>query len=243
MRAMLWKVAKLPISAGLCSLFAAFISSATAADSGEVFQIVPGVTINKQQYPAPPNAQPFYGFIKKSAEQKSTDEAFVKKVVEMIGDRQKASIASVKAGFKAVNSKDCNKAMARFNQAFLLDRKNGPLYFGYAICVLQAYKDPAYAQELLRVYYEIDPSPKFQALELYGMMLFRSRKFSEAVPVFTKARDSDPGHFMSWLNLGWAKLLSGDREGACEIVEAVSSDPDFESEKFKLEDLATKGTC
>ena len=239
----LCQAAKWASLAGFCLLFVTFGMAVSAADSGEIFEIVPGVTIKKRQFPSPPNVQPFYGFAEKSAEQKSADEVFVKKAVEMIGDRQKASIASVKAGFEAVNSKDCKSAMARFNQAFLLDRKNGPLYFGYAICVLQAYKDPTYAQELLRVHYEIDPSPMFQALELYGMMLLRSQKFSKAVPVFTKATNTNPGHFMSWLNLGWAKFLSGDRKGACTIVVAVGTHPKFENEKFKLQDLAAKASC
>ena len=74
---------------------------------------------------------PKYGNVPKTAEQKEADEKFIKTAIETDGTHRKASDHLVRLGFDYLYRQDLKTAMARFNQAWLLDPKNEDAFWGF----------------------------------------------------------------------------------------------------------------
>src|SRR5690606_8874182 len=74
---------------------------------------------------------PRYGDSKKSKEEIESDRAFEKKVMESFEHREDASNHMIDLGFQYLYRGDPRTAMYRFNQAYLLDRENPYIYWGY----------------------------------------------------------------------------------------------------------------
>ncbi len=77
--------------------------------------------------------QPEYGEGERTTKQKESDEEFEKDILQYYkGDREAAGKKMVALGFTYLYDKgDFVTAMRRFNQAFLLDRENADIYYGY----------------------------------------------------------------------------------------------------------------
>lgn len=74
---------------------------------------------------------PKYGGIEKTPDQKKSDSAFIKDVMEKFQTEREASDHMIDLGFKYLYRGDFKTAMYRFNQAYLLDNANENIYWGY----------------------------------------------------------------------------------------------------------------
>jgi tetratricopeptide (TPR) repeat protein len=77
---------------------------------------------------------PKYGNVNKTIEQKQADEEFINETIQKgkyKGDRSAASNYMIKLGFDYLNRGDIKTAMYRFNQSYLLDKKNTDIYWGF----------------------------------------------------------------------------------------------------------------
>lgn len=73
---------------------------------------------------------PKYGNIEKTEQQKKSDNAFIKTILEQDSSRRKGSDQFIDLGFKYLYT-DIKTAMYRFNQAYLLDSTNTDIYWGF----------------------------------------------------------------------------------------------------------------
>jgi tetratricopeptide (TPR) repeat protein len=79
------------------------------------------------------NLLPKYGNLPKADWQKSADDAYIKATdSEYHGDRKKASTDTAMRGWQLLAGGDFEGAMRRFNQAWLLNNKNGIALWGMA---------------------------------------------------------------------------------------------------------------
>ena len=79
------------------------------------------------------NLLPKYGGLPETNWQKDADAAFIKATDEEYhGDRKKASMDMAMRGWQYLAAGDFDDAMRRFNQAWLLDKKNGTALWGMA---------------------------------------------------------------------------------------------------------------
>ncbi len=79
------------------------------------------------------NLLPKYGDLPKTEWQKEADAAFIKATDEEYhGDRKKASMDTAMRGWQYLAAGNLDDAMRRFNQAWLLDKKNGTALWGMA---------------------------------------------------------------------------------------------------------------
>jgi len=79
------------------------------------------------------NLLPKYGSLPKADWQKSADDAYIKATDEEYhGDRKKASTDTAMEGWHYLAGGDFEDAMRRFNQAWLLNNKNGIALWGTA---------------------------------------------------------------------------------------------------------------
>lgn len=76
--------------------------------------------------------QPEYGNVRKSEEQLKADNDFKAEIFKKIKSPEEASKKMVEVGFGYIYEKgDFMTAMKRFNQAFLLNKNNADVYYGY----------------------------------------------------------------------------------------------------------------
>ncbi|HVW94986.1 MAG TPA: tetratricopeptide repeat protein [Mucilaginibacter sp.] len=78
------------------------------------------------------NLRPEYGNVKKTKEQIAIDDEFIKTELSIDTNRTKASEHLVNLGFTYLYRGDTETAMKRFNQAWLLNKKNENAYWGFA---------------------------------------------------------------------------------------------------------------
>lgn len=78
------------------------------------------------------NLQPEYGNAQKSEEQIKSDNEFVEEILKHYKNKEEASKEMTKLGMNYLYEKgDFVTAMKRFNQAFLLNKENADVYYGY----------------------------------------------------------------------------------------------------------------
>jgi tetratricopeptide (TPR) repeat protein len=87
------------------------------------------------------NLLPKYGGLPKTAIEKEIDDTFISVMDEDYhGDRKKASMDMAMRGWQYLAAGDLDNAMRRFNQAWLLNKKNGTALWGMAAIVSSAGK-------------------------------------------------------------------------------------------------------
>ncbi|MES2697688.1 MAG: hypothetical protein V4773_29765 [Verrucomicrobiota bacterium] len=101
-----------------CSLWLAGCLAVAAAQAGRQLPI---------------DQVPMYGGMDRQAVPllKKADEDFIQRTSAAFGGRERAAATWVEQGFKFHKAGDLPKAMARFNQAWLLDPKNPEVYWGF----------------------------------------------------------------------------------------------------------------
>ncbi len=78
------------------------------------------------------NLQPEYGNTQKTEEQIKSDNEFIEEILKHYKNKQEASKEMIKLGMNYLYVKgDFITAMKRFNQAYLLDKNNADVYYGY----------------------------------------------------------------------------------------------------------------
>ena len=206
-----------------CAFLAATASMHPAA--ADTVEVAPGVQVTKRTYPVPANEQPFFGFAVKTEAQREADDKFLKAVLEAAGTREKALEEIVKRGWRALGSGKANEAAQRFNQAFLLAPEQSVVYHGFAAIAQIRFNDLDSAEELFGIALK-QPDPLKILNADFGRLLLIAKKPAQALPVLEQAIKVTPDFGDAWTNLAWARLQTGDRDGACAAAaEALTRRP------------------
>ncbi len=208
----------------------------------ETVEVAPGVKITKKSFSAPPNQQPFYGFIDKTADMRGADQAFIETVVKLAGTREKASQEIANRGWKAVSANDFSEAAKRFNQAFLLSPEQSQVYHGLAIVVAARFQDLTFAEELFQIALK-QPGPLPSVNADYGRLLLIAKRPRDAQPVLEQAVKDIPQFASAWSNLGVAKFQNGDAAGACSAAAEAVKFANTEEVKFDIEWIRREAKC
>jgi tetratricopeptide (TPR) repeat protein len=150
---------------------------------------------------------------------KQADEAFIRDSTLRYGNRQAASNALAAQGWAAIRAKQGDVAMQRFNQAWLLNRKNYSVFWGFG-AVLSERGKLAEAIEQLETARELadDPTQRTALLCDLGAVhseyaarmpvekqLERAHHFVVANNRFTESLELNPKYAPSWRE--WAISL------------------------------------
>jgi Tfp pilus assembly protein PilF len=203
-----------------------FIATGTAHPAvADTVEVAPGVQVTKRTYAAPIEEQPFYGFAVKTEVQRDADDKFLKTLLEVVGTREKALDEIIKRGWRALGAGKVDEAAKRFNQAYLLAPEQSAVYHGFAAVTQIRFNDVDYAGELFRIALK-QPNPLKVLNADYGRLLLIAKKPAQALPVLEQAIKDTPDFGDAWTNLAWARLQTGDRDGACAAVaEAMTRRP------------------
>lgn len=220
----------------------AFLALTVSAASAETVQVAPGIQVTKKAYSAPINEQPFFGFEKKTSEQREADDKFVKALVDATGSREKAVDEVSKRGWRALAGGRYGEAAQRFNQAFLVDPEQSVVYHGLAVVAQMRFKDPAFAEELYRIARK-QPNPLKMLNADYGRVLLVDKRFKEAQPVLEQAVKDAPDFGDAWINLAWARQENGDSIAACAAADEAMKLRPSANAKVDLAKLKTTAQC
>jgi predicted Zn-dependent protease len=191
-------------------------SSLTTAAIAECVQVGPEICLPLNKYKVPINELPLYGLVQKTPEQKAADEKFIETVVKD-QTREQVVNRALDVGWDALNKKDYVIAARRFNQAFLLDKADSRIYHAFAILVTLRWKDHEYAEQLFKLAKRF-PN-KYPALNAdYGRLLLLMSRPKEALPLLEQAVKDTPKTQEVWANLAFARLDTGDQQGACAAI-------------------------
>jgi Flp pilus assembly protein TadD len=168
-----------------------------------------------------PEKLPMFGQpkIERPENLKQADEAFIRDSTLRYGNRQAASNALATQGWAAIRAKQGDMAMQRFNQAWLLNRKNYSVFWGFG-AVLSERDKLAEAIEHLETARELadDPTQRIALLCDLGTVhseyaarmpvekqLERAHHFVVANNRFTESLELNPKYAPSWRE--WAISL------------------------------------
>lgn len=193
--------------------------------AAETVEVAPGVQVTKKTYSAPPDEQPFFGFVVKDTAQRAADETFVKAMIEATGTREKAFDEASNRGWRALSKGNAGEAAKRFNQAFLLAPEQSRVYHGFAAVAQIRFRDAGFAEELFGIARQ-QPNPLKTLNADYGRALLIAKRPRDAQPVLEQAVKDTPDLGDAWVNLAWARLQNGDSAAACAAAdEAVKQRP------------------
>lgn len=214
-----------PYSLALRGLTILILMTSAYSAAAETVEVAPGIKLTKRTYSAPINEQPFYGFVVKTDAERDADDRFLAALVGAVGTREKALDEAAKRGWRALSAGQIAEAARRFNQAYLLAPEQSVVYHGFAAIAQIRFSDLDFAEELFQIATK-QPNPLKTLKADYGRLLLIARKPAQALPMLEQAIKDTPDFGDAWTNLAWARLQTGDRDGACVAVdEAVKLRP------------------
>ena len=115
------------------------------------------VAANASEQYRPPNEIPMYGGVNSPA-QATADQKFFEAVRKTGRSFEDASDHAAMRGWQALKKGDLSTAMKRLNQAWLLNKENGGVYWGFAIIVMERDQDFVSSEKFFRRALELVPN-------------------------------------------------------------------------------------
>jgi Tfp pilus assembly protein PilF len=225
----------------LLAILTLTIMSANPAVADTV-EVAPGVQVTKKVYSVPENEQPFFGFVEKTSPQIAADEKFTAEIVQALGSRQKALDETLKRGWSALQSGDLGMAGRRFNQAYLISPEQSRVYHAFAVLVQLRFNDADYADELFRAALK-QSNPNATLRADYGRFLLIAKRPADALPILEQAVIDTPKFGNAWSNLAFARLQTGDRQGACSAASEAEKLANASNVRSDLDLLKREAKC
>ena len=202
------------------------------------FVILIGVTIGSVVSAKVPIDQvPMYGGMDRSQYDvlNKADERLIEDVTQQFGSREKASMAFVEAAFSYYQRGDNQKAMARFNQAWLINPNNIEVYWGFSSILHDAGKycegfkilELGLAKGSLQAGYKPDLAVLYAGCAMHGEQVTGDEKkqyLKKSTDIFIEA-ESDEAVPKPYLYFQWARVLNAQEqyEQAWAIVKKYRS--------------------
>lgn len=196
------------------------------------------------------NMFPKYGLIEKNESEKKADEKFIASVKEQYkGNLTKAAEDVALSGWSYLRQNDNIGAMKRFNQAWLLDNKNGTALWGMAIAE-QERALPTSMATSMELFSEAEQYKKedidfavdyaramsFRAIQLKDITLLRN-----ALNRYSEISQKAPNHTLNFQNWAITLYQIGDYKQSWEKIKLAEATPrKNEIDKRFLEALESK---
>lgn len=188
--------------------------------------------------PLPVNQLPMFGGREKTAEMKSADAAFVASIEKQGISREEGAKQVIQSGWSYWAKRDFATAMARFNQAWLLDPENGNVYHGFAL-VTSVRGGPPSEVDCLFLVAISKTKVDFMAFVDYGRFLWTQKQYEKSLVQLDKALQLSSTARNARSNISFVHYLKADFGSACEWAKAAEKNGD-ELEKGFLEDMCRR---
>lgn len=190
---------------------------------------------------------PKYGAAEKSDLQRAADDKFMAAMDGVYkGDRSKASADVAVRAWRLLRQGNAQDAMRRFNQAWLLNNKNGSAIWGMA-AIQSSAPDSSGALQLFAeadalvgndIDFAVDHA---RAVSVVGAKTQDKVLMQDALRRFARLHEKAPGHTLNLQNWAIALYYSGDYALAWKKIQLAEATPrSAELEANFIADLQTK---
>lgn len=183
----------------------------------------------------PINQLPMYGEREKTEAMKKADAALIASVEKQGRSREEGAKQAVQSGWSSWAKRDSATAMARFNQAWLLDPENGNAYHGFALITSVRGGSSSEVERLFQLALSksnVDP----EAFVDYGRFLRTQKQLEKSLVQLNKALELSSTAYNARSNISFVHYLKGDFSSACTWAKDAQKNGD-ELEKGYLEDV------
>lgn len=183
--------------------------------------------------PTPGDLLPMYGGMDRQAVPllKEADRQLIEGTTKEFGSREKASAAFVNTGFNYYYRDELDKAMRRFNQAWLLNPNNSEVYWGFS-SILHDKKEYCEAKKMVEKALALNPPDNRgfypDAGRIYTLCAVNNptlsredkvRLIEESEMLYHKAEKTEPDKAYLYLSWATAYYWRGQYEDAWKMVE------------------------
>ena len=186
----------------------------------------------------PLNQLPMYGSGNKSRFEKEADAQLLKSIEQQGLSKKEGAKNLARRGWYFFAQRDFKTAMARFNQAWLLDPENGDVYHGFAV-ISSEKQSPTKEVEKLFLLSVSKPQVDATAFVDYGRFLRTEKRFDEALTQLNKALELSASVRNARANISFVYYLKNDFAKACDWAKKAKDNKD-ELEKGYLEDMCER---
>lgn len=153
------------------------------------------------------NSQPMFGY-NANHKENSCDKAFIVEILKSSGgDRTRAVKTVSQLGYQALQKSDPLVAIKRFNQAWLLDRKNPKTFWDFGVWE-QVQRNYGKSEEFLKKAIKDIPKPTPSGLQVdfartlasQGKKIGNKELLNEADKLYSLVISADPTFFMAYVN-------------------------------------------
>lgn len=184
------------------------------------------------------NQLPMYGERQKTQEMKNADAAFIASIEKQGLSREESAKQVVRSGWSYWAKHDLATAIARFNQAWLLDPENGNAYHGFALVTSVRGGAPSEVEQFFQLAVSkprVDP----EAFVDYGRFLWTQKQLDRSMAQLNKALQLDPNARNARSNISFVYYLKADFGNACTWAKDAQKNGDQLENGF-LEDMCRR---
>lgn len=179
--------------------------------------------------------KPLFGCDYRFGARRDADERFVEKLQARGLEGTALSWELVRQGWKWIGARKLQVALNRFNLAFEADPRNGDVYHGIAVVMVES-GQPANVVDywFRRGIDEARGQPGRYAD--YGRFLNMQGRSGEALPVLEKSLELEPGNAWTMMNLAALHFQREDQAAACAMIERLKTaapPPGYPEERFR----------
>ena len=188
--------------------------------------------------PLPMNQLPMYGGRAKTEEMKNADVDFIASIETQGLSRAEGAKQMLRQGWAAWGRRDMATAMARFNQAWLLDPDNGNVYHGFALVLALRDGPSSEVEDMFRL--ATSKSTVDAAVFVdYGHFFMTQKRLDASQVQLKKALQISPAARNASSNLAFTYYLKNDFINACAWARKAESNRDRLEPGF-LEEMCTR---
>ena len=191
--------------------------------------------------PLPINQLPMYGGRAKTEAMKSADADFIASMDKQGLSRAEGAKQALRLGWAAWARKDMTMAMARFNQAWLLDPENGNAYHGFALVTAVRGGAPS-DMERFFLLATSKPGVDAEAFVDYGKFLWMQKRLDASQVQLNKALQVSKTARNARSNMAFVHYLKNDFAGACTWAREAKANGDTLEMGFSEEMCRRAGT-
>ncbi|MES2247075.1 MAG: hypothetical protein V4645_07330 [Pseudomonadota bacterium] len=175
--------------------------------------------------PLPINQLPMYGDRAKTEAMKNADADFIASMEKQGLSRAEGARQAIQRGWTAWGKRDLTTAMARFNQAWLLDPENGNAYHGFAL-VMAVRGDASSDLERFFRLATSKPVVDAEAFVDYGHFLWQEKRLDESQVQLNKALQVSATARNARANMAFVYYLKNEFAPACTWARDAKANGD-----------------
>lgn len=175
--------------------------------------------------PLPINQLPMYGGRAKTEATQKADADFIASMEKQGLARTEGAKQMLKQGWAAWGKRDMTTAMARFNQAWLLDPENGNAYHGFALVLALRDGTPSDIERMFRLATS-KPTVDAEAFVDYGHFLMGQKRLDASMVQLVQALRISPTVRNARANMAFVHYLKNDFANACAWARKAESNRD-----------------